>query len=110
MQIRDTGVIFLNEGDRVEIRGSGSGLEAHADLVVGVPKGQRIVIHWGVGDAMVSNVDGDIRVSVASATVTSEHTKGRLNLDTGSGNVTILPRLIGTGRAAELLLTGRSMD
>jgi lia operon protein LiaG len=79
---------FFNR-DRVEIRGSGSGLEAHADLVVGVPRGQRLVIHWGVGDATVSNVDGDIRVSVASATVTSEHTKGHLSLDTGSGGVTI---------------------
>ncbi|MDB4874392.1 MAG: hypothetical protein JWM41_838 [Gemmatimonadetes bacterium] len=75
--------------DRVEIRGSGPGLEAHADMTVSIPKGQRIVIHWGVGDATVTNVDGDIRVSVATATVTSEHTKGRLNLDTGSGAVKI---------------------
>ncbi len=28
--------------DRVEIRSSGDGLEAHADLTIGVPKGQRI--------------------------------------------------------------------
>jgi hypothetical protein len=75
--------------DRVEIRDSGSGLDAHADLVVSVPRGQRIVVHWGVGDATVSNVDGDIRVSVASATVNAEHTRGRLDLDTGSGEVTV---------------------
>ncbi len=75
--------------DRVEIRGSGSGLDAHADLVVGVPKGQRLAVHWGVGEATITNVDGDIRVSVASARVTSEHTRGQLTLDTGSGGVTV---------------------
>ena len=75
--------------DRVEIRSSGDGLEAHADITIGVPKGQRIYVHWGVGDATVSNVDGDLRVSVASATLTSEHTRGRLSLDTGSGSVSV---------------------
>jgi DUF4097 and DUF4098 domain-containing protein YvlB len=75
--------------DRVEIRSSGDGLEAHADMTIGVPKGQRIYVHWGVGDATVSNVDGDLRVSVAAASLTSEHTRGRLNLDTGSGSVSV---------------------
>src|SRR4051812_7621690 len=41
--------------NRVEIRDSGSGLDAHADLVVSVPRGQRVVLHWGVGDATVAN-------------------------------------------------------
>lgn len=76
--------------DRVEIRSSGDGLDAHADVVVGVPKGQRVAVHVGAGDATISNVDGDIRVSVASATVTSEHTRGRLSLDTGSGSVSVV--------------------
>jgi hypothetical protein len=75
--------------DRVEIRNSGDGLEAHADLTIGVPKGQRIYVHWGVGDATVSNVDGDLRVSVSAASLTSEHTRGRLSLDTGSGTVSV---------------------
>lgn len=75
--------------DRVEIRGSGDGLEAYADIVVSVPKGQSIVLHWGVGEATVSNVDGDIKVNVAAAHVTSEHTRGHLTLDTGSGAVEV---------------------
>ncbi|HEY4307113.1 MAG TPA: DUF4097 family beta strand repeat-containing protein [Gemmatimonadaceae bacterium] len=75
--------------DRVEIRDSGSGLEAFADMTVSVPKGQRIALHWGVGEAMVSNVDGDIRVSVAASRVRAEHTRGKLNLDTGSGSVDV---------------------
>jgi len=85
---RSSGRDWFGRGS-VEIRDSGSGIDAHADMVVGVPKGQRIVVHWGVGDAAVTNVDGDIRVSVASATVTTEHTRGSLSLDTGSGGVTV---------------------
>jgi lia operon protein LiaG len=77
------------ERDRVEIRDSGSGLEAHADLVISVPRGQTIAVYWGVGETNVSNVDGDIRVSVAAATLTAEHTRGRLRLDTGSGSVSL---------------------
>lgn len=75
--------------DRVEISGSGSGLEAHADMVVSVPKGQRIVLHWGVGEATVANVDGDLSVDVSAGSVSSEHTRGRLSLDTGSGSVDV---------------------
>jgi hypothetical protein len=75
--------------DRVEIRDSGSGLEAFADMVVSVPKGQRIALHWGVGEAVVTNVDGDVRLSVAASAVTTEHTRGTLKLDTGSGGVQV---------------------
>jgi hypothetical protein len=80
---------WFSERNRVEIRDSGAGLEAFADLVVSVPKGQRIVVHWGVGDATVANVDGDIKVSVAAASVHAEHTRGFLDLDTGSGSVDV---------------------
>ena len=74
---------------RVEIRDSGTGLEAFADMVVSVPKGQRIALHWGVGEALVTNVDGDVRVAVAASRVTAEHTRGTLKLDTGSGGVSV---------------------
>jgi len=75
--------------NRVEIRDSGSGLEAYADMVVSVPKGQRISLHWGVGEAVVANVDGDIRVEVAASRVTAQHTRGALHLETGSGAVEV---------------------
>jgi hypothetical protein len=78
-----------NRRDRVEIRDAGSGLEAYADMVVSVPKGQRITLHWGVGEATVSNVDGDIRVDVAAARVSAQHTRGALHLETGSGGVEV---------------------
>jgi lia operon protein LiaG len=106
---------FFNR-NRVEIRDSGSGLDAHADLVISVPRGQQIAVHWGVGDATVSNVDGDILVSVAAATVTAEHTRGRLKLDTGSGGVTLTDaqgdvRLdTGSGNVTVTGVSGQSLD
>ena len=78
-----------DERNRIEIVGSGRGTDAYADLRVLVPRGQRIAIHHGVGDARIVDVDADLAVDVASATVTSEHTRGHLSLDTGSGGVSV---------------------
>jgi hypothetical protein len=75
--------------DRVEIRNSGPGLEAFADLVVRVPKGQKIELFWGVGRVDVANVEGDLTVDVASSEVDVAGTKGSLILDTGSGRVAV---------------------
>lgn len=86
----DHGGWSWREADRVQIRGSGSGLEAHADMVVSVPRGQRLSVHWGAGEATVSNVDGDLSISVSAARITTEHTKGALNLDAGSGSVSVV--------------------
>jgi lia operon protein LiaG len=74
-------------GRRVRISGSGSGLAASADLRVAVPAGKRVAVYLAVGEAFVSNVDGDLRVDVAAANVTADHTKGPLVIDTGSGDV-----------------------
>jgi lia operon protein LiaG len=75
--------------DRVEIRGSGSGMEAWADLRVIVPRGKRVAVHLAAGEATVSNVDGDLEIDVSAASITTEHTRGRLLLDTGSGSVRV---------------------
>jgi len=85
----DDGDHRLSGRNRVEIRDGGSGLEAHADIVVSVPRGQMVAVYSGVGETTVSNVDGDIRVSVAASSLTAEHTRGRLRLDTGSGSVSL---------------------
>jgi lia operon protein LiaG len=95
LRVDDQG--FFNEsgswrgagGRRVEIRGSGSGLEAWADLRIVVPRGKRVAVHLGVGEATVSNVDADLAVDVSAASVTTERTRGRLTLDTGSGSVRV---------------------
>ena len=80
---------LFSRGHEVRISGSGGGLEAYADLRVVVPVGRRVAVYLAVGKATVTNVDGDLRVSVSSADVEANHTRGRLLLDTGSGNVTV---------------------
>ena len=77
-----------DEGRRVRIMSSGSGLEAHADLRNAIPAGKRVEVYLAVGQAFASNVDGDLRVDVAAANVTADHVKGSLLVDTGSGDVT----------------------
>jgi lia operon protein LiaG len=75
--------------NRIQISGSGSGLEAYADLRVLVPRGQRIVIRHAVGDARITSVDADLAVDVSRSDITAEHTRGHLSLDTGSGSVSV---------------------
>ncbi len=75
--------------DRVDIRGSGDGLEAWADLTVRIPRGQKIELYLAVGRVEVQNVEGDLVVDVASAEVDVTGTKGPLTLDTGSGRVSV---------------------
>jgi len=47
--------------------GSGGGLEAHADVRIAIPRGNASR-YTAVGQAFVSNVDGDLRVDVAART------------------------------------------
>jgi len=79
---------WSREGREVRITGrSRSGLEAHADLRVTVPAGKSIGLFLGVGKTFLTNVDGNIRVSVASADEAADRTRGTLRVGTGSGNV-----------------------
>jgi hypothetical protein len=74
-------------GRQITVRGDGDGLEAAANLKITVPAGKRVAVYVGVGRVDVSNVDGDLRVDVASADITARETRGTLTLDTGSGNL-----------------------
>ena len=78
------------EGDavgrrRVEVRSDGNGLEAWADLKIAIPRGQKAAIHLGVGAVTVANVDGELLVDCAAASVEAAGTRGSLRIDTGSG-------------------------
>jgi hypothetical protein len=75
--------------DRVDVRSYGPGLEAHADLVVRIPRGQKIELFLAVGRADVANVEGDLLLDVGAAEVDVSGTKGNLTLDTGSGRVAV---------------------
>jgi lia operon protein LiaG len=97
MRVRDDGTFGggdwhgdrgYRDGREVRITGRGrGGLEAFADLRVTVPAGKSVALYLGVGKAFVTNVDGVIKVSVASADVSAERTRGTLRIETGSGNV-----------------------
>src|SRR6266511_1796645 len=79
---------WFRDGHEVRISGrSRDGLEAYADLRVSVPKGKNVALYLGVGKTFVSNVEGVIRVWVASADVAADRTRGSLRVETGSGNV-----------------------
>lgn len=101
---------WSGEGHEVRITGrSRDGLEAFADLTVTVPKGKAVALYLGVGKATVTNVDGSIRVSVASADVSADRTRGSLKIQTGSGNVDLRTAsgdvVLGTG-SGDITATG----
>lgn len=81
-------VRWSRDGREVRITGRArDGLEAYADLRVTVPAGKTISLNVGVGKVFVTNVEGDIRVWVASADVAADRTRGTLRIGTGSGNI-----------------------
>ncbi|MEX2153033.1 MAG: DUF4097 family beta strand repeat-containing protein [Gemmatimonadaceae bacterium] len=85
----DGGSDDFRDRNRVEIRSYGPGLEAFADLVVRVPRGQKIELFLAVGRAEISNVEGDVLLDVGAAEVDVSGMKGFLTLDTGSGRVAV---------------------
>lgn len=96
LSVRDDGTfggephrVWPRTGRKVVLATSGSGLEAHADLVVSVPEGGRLTVHLGLGAVDVTNVDGSIRVDSHSGPVTTRTTRGVLDVDTGSGSVSV---------------------
>jgi hypothetical protein len=76
-------------GRRVEIRGSGSGLAAGADLRIRVPAGKSLAVYLAVGKVSVANVQGSIRVDAHNAPVTANGVKGDLTVDVGAGMVRV---------------------
>jgi hypothetical protein len=95
LSVRDDGTFADEHGinwpdrERVRISGSGSGLEAWADLTVRIPRGQKIAVYLAAGKLTAQNVDGRIRLDGAAATLASSGTRGSLTMDTGSGDVAV---------------------
>ncbi len=77
------------DGQRVRVKSSGSGLEAWADIRVLVPEGTALDSYLLVGEMRATDVDGDLRLDVASARVAATDTRGTLVVDAGSGAVAL---------------------
>lgn len=76
-------------GDRIEVRGSGRGLEAYADLEIQVPAGVDFSLYLAVGETDVRGVEGDFLIDTGAGSVTAESVTGSLDIDTGSGRVSV---------------------
>lgn len=93
IRVDDDGT-FSNDSDdwggrSVRISSGGSGLEAHADLRIQVPQGQRLTLNLGVGEIEASNVNGEIEIRTRSSGISAMGMKGRLTARTGSGSVRV---------------------
>jgi lia operon protein LiaG len=80
---------WRRRGDRVEIRSSGSGLEAYADLRITVPAGRRFTLHLAAGDVSAADLEGTVTIDTHSAPVTASRIRGSLFVDVGSGSVEV---------------------
>lgn len=75
------------EGRSVRIRSYGSGMEAHADLRIQVPPGQRVALYIGVGEIEASNVNGELELRTTASGIRARGVQGRLSARTGSGRI-----------------------
>lgn len=91
INVRRDGTFFGSgmRGDRVTIRRSGRGTQAHADLRILVPAGRAVDLRLGVGGVTASDVEGGLDIDVAAAAVRTNNTNGGLRIDTGSGSVVV---------------------
>jgi hypothetical protein len=74
-------------GRSVRIRSNGGGLEAHADLRIQVPQGQRVALYIGVGEIEASNVNGEIELRTNASSIRGRGLQGRFTGRTGSGRI-----------------------
>jgi lia operon protein LiaG len=90
LRVRDDGTFGGGiRGDRVTIRRSGRGTQAHADLRILVPAQHSVELRLGVGEVGASGVEGGLNIDVSSAAVRTRNTRGALRIDTGSGSVVV---------------------
>ncbi|MCL7961635.1 MAG: DUF4097 domain-containing protein [marine benthic group bacterium] len=96
VRVRPDGTFFggydedRDEGRKIRIRNSGSGVKAHADLDITVPNGRALYLALATGEVRIENVEGRLFVDVASADIRSTGGKGDFVFDTGSGDVEVV--------------------
>lgn len=75
--------------ERIEVRGSGNGLEVWADLTVKVPRGGELVLGNGAGTVKAEGVNGALELTTRVGAVDAREIAGALKIDTGSGHVDV---------------------
>lgn len=76
--------------EKIEVRGSGDGLEVWADVTIRVPAGKEIAVDSGVGSIEAREVASSMNLRMRSGHITAETVQGDVVLDTGSGHVEAL--------------------
>ncbi len=92
VHVRQDGTFYhgWRQGEEVRVSGRGSGLEAHADIIVRLPAGTSVALFQAVGRVQAGDVRGDLQVKTGSASVTVGGVAGDVDVDTGAGSVTIV--------------------
>lgn len=75
--------------DRIEIRGSGRGMEVWVDLTVKVPRGSELVVRHGAGTIEAVDAEAHIDLAIRSGHASATRITGDVEIDTGSGHVEI---------------------
>jgi len=75
--------------DRIEVSGSGRGLELWADVTILVPSGSELEVKNGVGQVIAKNVAGELELATRSGGISAEGTDGTLQIATGSGEIEV---------------------
>jgi hypothetical protein len=89
LRVGDDGTFGGRGGERVEVSGSGRGLEAHADLRITIPPGKDVRVYLAVGEIQATDVVSDLRLDTHSGGVEARSIRGDLIVDTGSGSVVV---------------------
>lgn len=79
---------FFGRG-KIEVRGSGRGLEVWADVTIKVPHDAELIVFNGVGELEAVDVEAALELNVRSGAAFARDITGELNIDTGSGHVEV---------------------
>ncbi len=81
--------IFSGGKGRVEVAGSGKGMEVWADVIVRVPAGATFEAYHGVGPMTAAGVQGNLTLDARSGSVDAREITGAVTIGTGSGSVKV---------------------
>ncbi|NOT33591.1 MAG: DUF4097 family beta strand repeat protein [Candidatus Eisenbacteria bacterium] len=80
---------LFSGSNSVRISGSGSGLEAWADLEIAIPPRQATEVFLAAGDINATGTDSKLRLDTHSGDVHARGLTGDVTIDTGSGDVDV---------------------